>query len=102
MVGGLRRAKMFSSVMVTEMVETVQRERMVEVARLSQQKEVAQAGRIHGHAERARMVVSALLQRMGRPRHGGSAPAGGNLPQWDFSALDRKQQSTGTMLIARF
>ena len=67
---------MNNGMMIKETVAVVERERMVDNARRSQRGEVAQGGQYVGPVERITFVVSALLQRMGRPRGRGSAPAG--------------------------
>jgi hypothetical protein len=92
---------MMSQLLVSEMVATVERERMVDFARLSQDDRMARAGQMIGQRGRTRKMVSAFLQRMGRPLVGGSAPAGGNLRN-SHNAIDRVRPATESLLIQRY
>jgi hypothetical protein len=92
---------MINQLLVSEMAATVERERMVEIARRGRIDEMARAGLVVGQQERARNVVSAFLQRMGRPRNRGSAPAGGDLPRLDQGAIDRMRPAASSLTTAR-
>lgn len=70
-----------TQVLVSEMVAAVERERVEKVARSFWKNGQAQAGQENGQKARARTLVSAFLQRAGRPLGRGTAPAGGRLPQ---------------------
>lgn len=92
---------MNTHLLVLEMAATVERERMVEIARLSREDRLAQAGQMIGQQARTRNIVSAFLQRMGRPLFRGSAPAGGDLRK-SLVAIDRVRPATESLSTARF
>lgn len=79
---------MISNVMISEMVAAVERERMDEVARSYRKNWKAQAGQEIGRQARARKLVSAFLQRAGRPLGRGTAPAGGLQPLPNTTAIN--------------
>jgi hypothetical protein len=70
---------MIAHMYVSEMAATVERERMVDFARRGRVDQMARAGQMIGQQGRTRKMLSAFLQRMGRPLDRGSAPAGGDL-----------------------
>ncbi len=78
---------MISQLLVTEMVAVVERELMLESARSGRNNWKAQAGQVVGRQARARKVLGAFLQRVGRPLGRGSAPAGGINPRLDTIAI---------------
>jgi hypothetical protein len=78
---------MMTQVLVSEMVAVAERELMDSVARSSRKNWKAQAGQEIGQQARARKLVSAFLQRAGRPLGRGTAPAGGLQPQPTSTAI---------------
>lgn len=91
---------MMTQLLVTEMAATVERERMVEFARLRQDDRLARAGQKIGQQARARKVIGAFLQRMGRNPGNGAAPAGGNLRN-SHTTIDRARPATESLSIPR-
>ena len=68
---------MTSQLLINEMVASVTRDRMDNLARSSRNDWMAWAGHEVGRESRARKLVSAVFQRAGRPQERGIAPAGG-------------------------
>jgi hypothetical protein len=79
---------MMTQVLVSEMVAAAEREQMDAVARSYRRNWKAQAGQEIGQQARARKLVSAFLQRAGRPLQRGTAPAGGLQPQPNTTAIN--------------
>jgi len=78
---------MMTQVLVSEMVAVVEREQLDRVPRNHRKNWKAQAGQEIGQQARARKLVSAFLQRAGRPLGRGTAPAGGLQPQPTSTAI---------------
>jgi hypothetical protein len=93
---------MNNGLMVKEMIATVERERMVMIARNSRVDLIAQGGQKTSLMERTSKGVGALLQRMGRPLGRGSAPAGEGVRRLDNAHFDGARYSNQSMSIARF
>ena len=91
---------MITHLIVSEMAATVERERMDDFARRGRVDQLAQAGQMIGQQARTRNIVSAFLQRMGRPLFRGSAPAGGDLRN-SLVPIDRVRPATESLSTAR-
>jgi hypothetical protein len=92
---------MNSGLLVSEMVATVERERVVMIAQLSRNESFARAGQVDGKTGRVRRFGDALLRRMGRSRQRGSAPAAGPFSQVPSHSLDLARYGNAPMTIAR-
>jgi hypothetical protein len=93
---------MMHQLLLKEMVSAVERERKMDYAQGGRAEMIAQGGRNESPTVRAKKMLGALVQRMGRPLERGSAPAGGETGRLSHANTDSARYSSQSMSIARY